>query len=83
MNDKANASKPEAVIEKITEGRLNKFFEEICLVHQAFVKESSKKVKDVLKENNAKIVKYVRFEKGEGLEKRVENFAEEVMGQLK
>ena len=77
-----NEGKPEAIAEKIAEGRLNKFFQEICLVHQAFVKDSSMKVSDFVKSNGATIVKFKRFEKGEGIEKKEENFAEEVMGQL-
>lgn len=77
-----NEGKPEAIVEKITEGRIQKFFEEICLVHQTFVKDSSKRVSEYAKENNAEIVKFSRFEKGEGIEKKEENFAEEVMGQL-
>lgn len=78
-----NEGKPEAVVEKIAEGRLRKFLEEICLIHQVFVKDSSKRILDYANENNAKIVKFIRFEKGDGLEKREENFAEEVLGQLK
>ena len=75
-----NEGKPEAIAEKIVMGRINKFFEEICLVDQAFVKDPSMKVSQVLKD--AKIVEFARFEKGEGIEKKEENFAEEVMKQL-
>ncbi len=78
-----NEGKPEAIAEKIVQGRIGKFYEEICLVDQAFVKDPSKKVKDVLKENDADVVEFARFEKGEGIEKKEENFAEEVMNQLK
>ena len=77
-----NEGKPEAIAEKIVQGRIGKFYEEICLMDQAFVKEPSKKVSQVLTENNAEIVEFARFEKGEGLEKKEENFAEEVMKQL-
>ena len=78
-----NEGKPEQIAEKIVQGRVGKFYEEICLVDQVFVKDSSKKVSDLLKENNAEVVEFARFEKGEGIEKKEENFAEEVMNQLK
>ena len=75
--------KPAAIAEKIAAGRLQKVFEEICLVHQPFVKDGSLKVKEYVAKNGGKVVRFIRFEKGEGLEKKVENFAEEVMQQLK
>ena len=75
-----NEGKPEAIAEKIVMGRINKFYEEICLVDQAFVKDPSMKVSQVLKD--ATIVEFARLEKGEGIEKKEENFAEEVMKQL-
>ena len=75
-----NEGKPEAIAEKIVMGRINKFYEEICLVDQAFVKDPSMKVSQVLKD--ATVVEFARFEKGEGIEKKEENFAEEVMKQL-
>ena len=75
-----NEGKPEAIAEKIVMGRINKFYEEICLVDQEFVKDPSMKVSQVLKD--AKVVEFARFEKGEGIEKKEENFAEEVMKQL-
>lgn len=75
--------KPAEIAEKIAAGRLQKVFEEICLVHQPFVKDGSLKVKEYVAKNGGKVVRFVRFEKGEGLEKKVENFAEEVMQQLK
>ena len=78
-----NEGKPEAIAEKIVQGRIRKFFEEVCLVDQVFVKDPNKKVSDLLKENNAEVVEFARFEKGEGIEKKEENFAEEVMKQLK
>lgn len=83
-----NEGKPEAVVEKMVEGRINKFFEEICLLDQPFVKNPDVKVKDLLNEKiatigeNIVIRRFVRFERGEGLEKREENFAEEVMKQI-
>ena len=75
-----NEGKPEAIAEKIVMGRINKFYEEICLVDQAFVKDPSMKVSQVL--NGATVVEFARLEKGEGIEKKEENFAEEVMKQL-
>ena len=78
-----NEGKPEAIAEKIVQGRIGKFYEEICLVDQAFVKEPSKKVSQLLSETNSEVVAFARFEKGEGIEKKEENFAEEVMKQLK
>ena len=76
-----NEGKPEAIAEKIVLGRINKFYQEICLVDQEFVKDPSKKVSDILKDS--KILEFARFETGEGIEKKEENFAEEVMKQLK
>ena len=76
-----NEGKPEAIAEKIVMGRINKFYEEICLVDQEFVKDPSQKVSNILKD--AKVVEFARFETGEGIEKKEENFAEEVMKQLK
>ena len=78
-----NEGKPEAIAEKIVQGRIRKFFEEVCLVDQAFVKDPNKKVSELLKEHNAEVTEFARFEKGEGIEKKEENFAEEVMKQLK
>ena len=78
-----NEGKPEAIAEKIVQGRIGKFFEEICLVDQVFVKDSNMKVSELLKQKDAEVVEFARFEKGEGIEKKEENFAEEVMNQLK
>ena len=78
-----NEGKPEAIAEKIVQGRIGKFYEEICLVDQAFVKDPNKKVSQLLTETNSDVVCFARFEKGEGIEKKEENFAEEVMNQLK
>ena len=75
-----NEGNPEAIAEKVVMGRINKFYEEICLVDQEFVKDPSQKVSQVLKD--ATVVEFARFEKGEGIEKKEENFAEEVMKQL-
>jgi len=78
-----NEGKPEHIVEKMVEGRLNKFFEEICLLDQSFIKDPDQKVKQVAAKHNATISGYVRYEVGEGIEKREENFAEEVMSQMK
>lgn len=78
-----NEGKPESIAAKMVEGRIRKFYEEICLEEQAFVKDSDKKVKDFVKANGGVITSMVRFEVGEGMEKREENFAEEVAKQMK
>lgn len=78
-----NEGKPANIVEKMVEGRLGKFFEEICVNDQAFVKDPDKKVGKLLSEKGASIVSFARYEVGEGLEKRQENFAEEVMAQTK
>ncbi len=77
-----NEGKPAQIAEKIVQGRIGKFYSEICLVDQIFVKDPDKKVIDLLKSNNAKVIRFERFEKGEGIEKKEENFAEEVMKQI-
>ncbi len=77
-NDPANASKPANIIEKMAMGRLAKFKKEICLVDQAFVKDPSVTVAQYLKSHNSSAVAYVRYEVGEGMEKRADDFAAEV-----
>ena len=77
-----NEGKPEAIAEKIVQGRIGKFYSEICLVDQEFVKNPDMKVADLLKSKNAEVVEFARLEKGEGIEKKEENFAEEVMKQI-
>ena len=77
-----NEGKPEAIAEKMVQGRLGKFYSEICLVDQEFVKNPDIKISQLLKEKNAKVLRFARIEKGEGLEKREENFAEEVAKQI-
>ena len=78
-----NEGKPEAIAEKIVQGRLGKFYSEICLIEQEFVKDPDTKVGKLVADKGAKIVRFARFEKGEGLEKKEENFAEEVAKQIK
>lgn len=75
-------SKPEAIREKIVEGRLHKILAQRCLLEQAFVKDPSQSVKAYI-EGKFSIVKFDRYVLGEGLEKRSENFADEVMNQIK
>lgn len=75
--------KKEEFIDKIIAGRLDKFYAEICLIEQTFVKDSDLTVKGYLDKNNSGVVKMVRYEVGEGIEKRSENFADEVMSQIK
>ena len=77
-----NEGKPEAIAEKIVQGRIGKFYSEICLVDQEFVKNPDMKVSDLLKSKGAEVVEFARIEKGEGIEKKEENFAEEVMKQM-
>lgn len=78
-----NEGRPENIAEKIVMGRLGKFYGELCLVDQAFVKDPNMKIKDLLASKKATINRFARFEKGEGIEKKEENFAEEVAKQLK
>lgn len=88
-NDPKNASKPDAIIEKMAVGKLGKFFEQVCLADQAYVKDDSmsvaKYVESVAKELGAKItlVDFCRYEKGEGLQKREDNFADEIASLVK
>ena len=83
-----NEGKPEKIVEKMVEGRVKKYYEDVCLMNQPFVKDSSKTIKDVLTEATLKIGeklsirRFVRYELGEGLEKRNDNLAEEVAKQM-
>ena len=81
--DPKNAGKPDNIIEKMVMGKINKFYENNCLLQQEFVKDSDQKVQAYLAKNGVNLLKFVRFEKGEGIEKKQENFAEEVMKQIK
>ncbi len=88
MNKVVNEGKPAHVAEKIVEGRMEKFFEQICLLDQGFIKDPSLKVKDLLASKISKIGenivirRFTRYEVGEGLEKKEETFAEEVAKQM-
>jgi elongation factor Ts len=87
-NQAMNEGKPEAVAEKIVAGKIDKYYADVCLLEQDFVKDPEKTVQQVLTEKissigeNITIRRFVRFERGEGLAKREENFAEEVMKQI-
>jgi elongation factor Ts len=76
------SGKPEEIIEKMIIGRLRKFVAEISLLEQPFVKDSDKKIVDLLKEAGADVVNFVRYEVGEGIEKEEVDFAEEVAAQV-
>jgi elongation factor Ts len=78
-----NEGKPEKIVEKMVEGRLNKFFEEICLLDQAFIKDTDQKVGQFVKGKDGSVKSFARYEVGEGMEKREGNFADEVMSQVK
>lgn len=75
--------KPADIAEKMVEGRIKKFYKEVCLAEQPFIKDSDMSVSEYVKKNNGEIIAMIRFEVGEGMEKRNDNFAEEVMSQVK
>lgn len=83
-----NEGKPEHIVEKMVEGRLDKFYEEICLMDQKFIKDGDKTINELLTDlaakigENIRIRRFTRYELGEGLEKRNEDFAEEVAKQI-
>ena len=87
-NEAINEGKPEKIIDKIVEGGVNKLYSEICLLEQNYIKDPSKKVLDIVNEAVAKIGekisvrRFTRYEMGEGLEKRHDDFASEVMSQI-
>ena len=88
-NEAINEGKPEKIIDKIVDGGVNKLYSEICLLEQNYIKDPSKKVLDIVNEAVAKIGekisvrRFTRYEMGEGLEKRHDDFASEVMSQIK
>ena len=77
-----NEGKPETIAEKMVQGRIGKLYSDICLVDQEFVKNPDMKISELLKQKGAKVVAFARLERGEGIEKKEENFAEEVAKQL-
>ena len=78
-----NEGKPDNIAEKMVEGRIKKYYKEVCLTEQPFVKNDDMSVSEFVKSNGGKIISMVRYEVGEGMQKREENFAEEVMSQIK
>lgn len=83
MSQARESGKPEAIIEKMVEGRIKKFIGEVSLLGQDFVKNPSQTVAQLLKEKNAEVVSFTRIEVGEGIEKKADNFVEEVMAQVR
>jgi len=81
-NDPKNASKSDEILDKMATGKLSKFFKENCLVEQDFIKDSSMTVEQYVKNNGGEVLSMVRIAVGEGIEKKVENFAEEVAAQM-
>ncbi|CAM3358430.1 translation elongation factor Ts [Marinicrinis lubricantis] len=84
-----NEGKPEKIVDKMVEGRISKYYEEYCLMEQSFVKDPDKTITELVNEKistigeNITIRRFVRYELGEGLEKKQDNFVEEVMSQVK
>ena len=79
----AESGKPENILDKIVEGRVRKYLEEVTLVGQPFVKDPETTVAKLLSQKGAKVVRFARLEVGEGIEKRSDNFADEVMAQVR
>lgn len=83
-----NEGKPEKIIDKMVEGRIEKYYKEVCLMEQAFVKDNDKSIRDLVLEKTAKIGerivirRFARFELGEGIEKKQDDFAAEVMKEI-
>ena len=82
LNQALNEGKPQAIAEKMVMGRIKKFYEENCLLEQAFIKDDSKKICELLKAGNTSIAKFAFFVMGEGLEKKSEDLSEEVAKQV-
>ena len=78
-----NEGKPAEIAEKMVNGRIGKFYAEVCLLDQEFVKDPSQKVGQLISSKGAEIVEFARFEKGEGIEKKSDDFASEVAGMIK
>jgi elongation factor Ts len=78
-----NEGKPEKIIEKMILGRINKYYEEVCLVDQIYIRDNKMSITKLLKANNAEVARFARFQLGEGIEKKKENFAEEVASFIK
>ena len=78
-----NEGKPQDIAEKMVEGRMKKFYKEVCLVEQTFIKDNNVSVGDYVKNHGGEVVRAIRYEVGEGMEKRNDDFAAEVMSQVK
>jgi elongation factor Ts len=83
MAQARESGKPQDIIAKMIEGRISKFVDEMSLLGQSYVKDPNMKVGQLMKENNAEVVSFMRFEVGEGIEKKEDNFVEEVMAQVR
>lgn len=83
LEQASSSGKPPEIIEKMVEGRMKKFFKEITLLGQSFIKDPDISIRDLLDQSEAKVQSFIRYEVGEGIEKKEENFADEVMKQIK
>ena len=83
LEQASSSGKPPEIIEKMVEGRMEKFFKEITLLGQSFIKDPDISIRDLLDQSEAKVQSFIRYEVGEGIEKKEENFADEVMKQIK
>lgn len=77
------SGKPQDIIDKMIDGRISKFIDEVSLLGQPYVKDPNKKISQLLKEQNAEVISFTRYEVGEGIEKKEDNFVEEVMAQVR
>jgi len=82
MQQAKESGKPQEIVDKMVVGRVNKFLKEVSLTSQPFVKDPNMTIADLLKQHDAKIEAFIRFEVGEGIEKESQNFADEVMAQV-
>jgi elongation factor Ts len=83
MAQAQESGKPENIIEKMVDGKIKKYISEVTLVNQPFVKDNDIMIGDLIKKHDNKIISFCRMEVGEGIEKKDENFADEVMSQIK
>lgn len=83
MAQALQSGKPEAIVEKMVAGRISKFVDEVSLMGQPFIRDPNVTIGDLLKKANAQVVQFVRYEVGEGVEKKSDNFVEEVMAQVR
>ena len=83
LEQASSSGKPPEIIEKMVQGRMKKFFKEITLLGQSFIKDPDISIRNLLDKSEAKVESFIRYEVGEGIEKREENFADEVMKQIK